>query len=136
MAYNSNFKKKIFFDDQKQKLPGTAPNPYGGWAYYRCTPQKNFRSHILVIAEIWLPSLSPVLWFRYCIRQLREFYYFKSIEDLFSNARRRFLDSIMYHKNETLRFLSQLLRETEEMERSKTPWFLFIYFFPIARLLP
>ena len=55
------------------------------------------------------------------IRQLREFYCFKSIEDLFSNARRRFLDSIMYHKNETLRFLSQLLRETEEMERSRTP---------------
>ena len=48
-------------------MPGTAPNPYGGWGYYRCTPQKNFSSHIIVIGEIWLPSLSPVLWFRYCI---------------------------------------------------------------------
>ena len=49
-----------------QRLPGTALNPHVGWGYYRCTPQKNFRSHILVIGEIWLPSLSPVLWFRYC----------------------------------------------------------------------
>ena len=68
------------------------------------------------------------------IRQLREFYSFKSIEDLYSNARRRFLDSIMYHKNETLRFLSQLLRESEEMERSRVPGY--IIFFPIARFLP
>ena len=54
-------------------MPGTAPNPYGGWGYYRCTPQKNFRSHILVIGEIWLPSLSPVLWFRYCINFPKRF---------------------------------------------------------------
>ena len=57
----------VVYKSQKQKMPGTSPNPYGGWGYYRCTPQKNFRSHILVIGEIWLPSLSPVLWFRYCI---------------------------------------------------------------------
>ena len=80
MAYNSNFKKKKIFDDQKHKLPGTAPNPYGGWGYYRCTPQKNFRSHILVIAEIWLPSLSPVLWFRYCSSIETHVTQFKSVK--------------------------------------------------------
>ena len=46
------------------------------------------------------------------IRQIREFYHFRSIEDLFSNARQRFLNSIVCHRNETLRFLSHLLRET------------------------
>ena len=55
------------------------------------------------------------------IRQIREFYHFRSIEDLFSNARQRFLNSIVCHRNETLRFLSHLLRETEEKERSRTP---------------
>ena len=55
------------------------------------------------------------------IRQIREFFHFKSIEDMFSNAKRRFLNSILYHKNDTLRFLSQLAREAEENERSKVP---------------
>ena len=55
------------------------------------------------------------------IRQIREFYHYKSIEDLFSNARQRFLNAMVYHKNETLKFLSQLLRESEEKERNMTP---------------
>ena len=55
------------------------------------------------------------------IRQLREFYNFKSIEEMFTNARKRFFDSLISHKNDVLRFLSQLLRETEEEERSRTP---------------
>ena len=51
------------------------------------------------------------------IRQIREvFFHFKSIEDMFSNAKRRFLNSILYHENNTLRLLSQLLRETEEKQ--------------------
>ena len=55
------------------------------------------------------------------IRQIREFFHFKSIEDMFSNAKRRFLNSNLYHKNDALRFLSQLVREAEENERSKVP---------------
>ena len=71
------------------------------------------------------------------IRQSREFFYFKSIEDMFSNARRRFMDSVQYHKNDTLRFLSQLLRETEENERSKVPRIVIFYiFFPSSPELP
>ena len=55
------------------------------------------------------------------IRQLREFYYYKPIAEMFANARKRFLNSLISHKNDLLRFLSQLLREAEEEERSKTP---------------
>ena len=55
------------------------------------------------------------------IRQIREFYHYKSIEDLFSNARQRFLNAIVCHTNETLKFLSQLLREHEDKERNLTP---------------
>ena len=55
------------------------------------------------------------------IRHLREFYYYKPIAEMFANARKRFLNSLISHKNDLLRFLSQLLREAEEEERSKTP---------------
>ena len=55
------------------------------------------------------------------IRQLREFYDFKSIEEMFTIARKRFLDSLMFHRNDILRFLSQILRESEDEERSRTP---------------
>ena len=55
------------------------------------------------------------------IRQIRKFFHYRSIDELFSLARRRFLDSIKFHKNDTLRFLSNLLRETEENERCRVP---------------
>ena len=55
------------------------------------------------------------------IRQIREFFYFKSIDELFIMARRRFFDSTLVHKNDTLRFLSNLLREKEDDERSRVP---------------
>ena len=55
------------------------------------------------------------------IRQIREFFYFKSTDELFIMARRRFFDSTLVHKNDTLRFLSNLLREKEDDERSRVP---------------
>ena len=54
------------------------------------------------------------------IRQLREIYGFDSIEIMFEKARLRFLRSIIDHSNQVIKFLSDLLRETEEHERNKT----------------
>ena len=79
------------------------------------------------------------------IRQIHEFYHYKSIEDLFSIVRQRFLNAIVCHKNETLKFLSQLLRESEDKEQNMTPWpysnllldfpFPFILFFFLSPFL-
>ena len=43
------------------------------------------------------------------IRQIRDFYSFKPIEVVFAEARGRFLKGLPNHRNETLRFLSNLL---------------------------
>ena len=42
------------------------------------------------------------------IRQLRECYGFKSIEFMFARAKSKFLNSLPYHSNGMLRFLSHL----------------------------
>ena len=46
-----------------------------------------------------------------CIRQLREFYGYESIDIIFAKARKRFLVSIANHNNGLLRFLSKLVVE-------------------------
>ena len=75
----------------------------------------------IVNQSLKIAKKSPICSFLAIFLLRSEFYHFKSIEDLFSNARQRFLNSIACHRNETLQFLSHLLRETEEKERSRTP---------------
>ena len=55
-------------------------------------------------------AIRRIFGFRYwqSIRQLREFYGFKSIEVLFVNAKKRFYDSLSNHGNRILRFLGTL----------------------------
>ena len=54
------------------------------------------------------------------IRQLREFYGYGSIEQMFEKARLRFRHSLIDHGNEVLKSLSRLLCESEEKEKSRT----------------
>ena len=67
-------------------------------------------------------AVRRIFGFRYwqSIRQLREFYGFLSIEQMFEKARLRFRHSLIDHSNDVLRFLSGLLRESEEKEKSRT----------------
>ena len=60
--------------------------------------------------------VSTYFWFSFVVKHSpdsRVFFHFKSIEDMFSHAKRRF------HENYTILLLSQLLQETEDNECRK-----------------
>ena len=68
-------------------------------------------------------AIRRIFGFRYwqSICQLRECYGFKSMEELFEKAKRRFFNSILYHDNNVLKFLASLLHEERETESSRIP---------------
>ena len=68
-------------------------------------------------------AVRRIFGFRYwqSIRQIREFFHYRSIDEIFSMARQRFFNSLKFHRNDTLRFLANLQRETEENERCRVP---------------
>ena len=58
-------------------------------------------------------AVRRIFGFRYwqSIRQLREFYGYDSIEIMFAKSRKKFMDSLKYHRNSILRFLSSVVLE-------------------------
>ena len=99
--------------------------------YSNCVPKLTYGAEVKTLNSLEMnqynvalnSAIRRIFGFRYyqSIRQIRECYSFKSIEELFDKAKRRFFNSILYHDNNVLKFLASILREEEEAEANRIP---------------
>ena len=94
--------------------------------YSNCVPKLTFGAEVKNLNSAEMNqynvalngAIRRIFGFRYwqSIRQIRECCGFRSMEQLFEKAKRRFFNSILYHDNVILKFLASLLQEEEDAE--------------------
>ena len=99
--------------------------------YSNCVPKLTFGAEVKELSSSEInqfnvavnTAVRRIFGFRYwqSIRQIREVYGYNSIEALYGKARKRFLDGMNSHNNETLKLLAAFHREAEETERNLVP---------------
>ena len=102
--------------------------------YSNCVPKLTYGSETKKLNAFQMNQFNVALntairrIFGFClwqsIRQIREIYNFASFfnfESFFEKAKKRFLNGMIAHDNEILKFLAALHREEEAQERDRTP---------------
>ena len=99
--------------------------------YSNCVPKLTFGAEVKDLNSTEMNqynvalngAIRRIFGFRYwqSIRQIRECCGFRSMEQLFEKAKRRFFNSILHHDNVILKFLASLLHEEEDAESKRIP---------------